>query len=258
MDCTNINLSKGSKGEKVKELQTLLKNKGYYTEKIDGEFGEYTLTALKKYQKANGLAVDGIFGPVTCKKLNTSNNGSNGVYTSSPHWLSAGCNKLGQCTGYFCAPHSFRQILAKWNIDNYSEYTLAGYMGTTSAGTSHYGIETGIATVAKKEGIKLKVEWKNFSDLGNNKAERFKALAKRFSDPNKGVILHVLYQNKYGHYEVLRTINTRNNTTVVLNSLGSKCSSPAYCGRLENRSYNTWVSYLAGISQKSICIISKS
>ena len=131
-------------------------------------------------------------------------------------------------------------------------------MGTTSAGTSHYGIETGVATVARKEGINLKVEWKNFSDLGSSKVERFKALAKIFSDKNKGVILHSLYQNKYGHYEVLRTINTNNNTTVVLNSLGSKCNSPAYCGRLETRSYNTWVSYLAGISQKSICIITKT
>ena len=257
MDCNSINLVKGSKGDKVKELQTLLKNKGYYNEKIDGDFGEYTLTALKKYQKANSLTVDGIFGPITCKKIN-NDSGTSGVYTSSPHWLSTGCNKLGQCTGYFCAPHSFRQILAKWNIDKYSEYTLAGYMGTTSAGTSHNGIATGIATVARKEGITLEVEWKNFSDLGNTKAERFKALAKLFSDKNKGVILHGLYQNKYGHYEVLRTIDTNKDTTVVLNSLGSKCNSPAYCGRLETRSYNTWVSYLAGISQKSICIITKT
>ena len=70
INCPNINLKKGSKGENVKTLQTMLKALGYYTRQIDGDFGQYTDSAVKAYQRnAGGLLVDGIFGPVTCKKL---------------------------------------------------------------------------------------------------------------------------------------------------------------------------------------------
>lgn len=36
----------------VKQMQTILKNKGYYTGKKDGWFGPMTVTAVKKFQKA--------------------------------------------------------------------------------------------------------------------------------------------------------------------------------------------------------------
>ena len=69
-DCPTINLKKGSKGENVKTLQTHLKTLGYYTRQVDGDFGKYTDEAVRKFQTATqGLKVDGIFGPVTCKKL---------------------------------------------------------------------------------------------------------------------------------------------------------------------------------------------
>ena len=54
---------------------------------------------------------------------------------------------------------------------------------------------------------------------------------------------------------VNKKVNMNNNTVTVLNSLGSKCSAPAYCGSLEVRSFATMESYLRGISQKSICIV---
>lgn len=70
INCPKINLKKGSKGDDVKTLQTMLKALGYYTRQIDGDFGQYTDSAVKAYQRnAGGLLVDGIFGPVTCKKL---------------------------------------------------------------------------------------------------------------------------------------------------------------------------------------------
>lgn len=259
IDCNNIKLVKSSTGAKVKEAQTLLKNAGYYKGVIDGSYGDLTLTAVKSFQKSNNLAVDGWIGPVTCKKLNstvkTASYSSNGVYVSSPHWTGTGCNKLGQCNGYFCGPHSIRQCLAKQDIDNYTEATIASYAGTTTAGTGHAGLNTAIAYIARKEGIKISVEWKNFSDLGNTTTERFKALGELISTQNKGVFLHGLYQYKDGHYEVIKEVNLNNNTVLVLNSLGSKCNSPAYCGKLERRSFSTMAGYLKGISQKSVCIL---
>lgn len=77
LNCEKVNLKKGSKGDEVKELQTILKQKGYYTRQVDGDFGTYTETAVKQLQKAQGNTQDGWFGPKTCKKLQqkqTTNN----------------------------------------------------------------------------------------------------------------------------------------------------------------------------------------
>lgn len=56
-------LKKGSKGDDVARMQKVL---GITA---DGDFGFGTLTALKKWQKNNGLAADGIAGPATQAKL---------------------------------------------------------------------------------------------------------------------------------------------------------------------------------------------
>ena len=64
-------LKKGAKGDSVKALQTLLIGYGYScgTSGADGSFGPGTLKAVKAYQKANGLAVDGSVGPATWGEL---------------------------------------------------------------------------------------------------------------------------------------------------------------------------------------------
>jgi peptidoglycan hydrolase-like protein with peptidoglycan-binding domain len=64
-------LQKGSKGDSVKALQTLLIGYGYSCGKwgADGDFGAGTDGAVKAYQKAKGLEVDGIVGTNTWKKL---------------------------------------------------------------------------------------------------------------------------------------------------------------------------------------------
>ena len=69
INCTKINLKKGSKGANVTKLQSYLKTRGWYTRQIDGDFGKYTEEGVKKFQTFYKLAVDGIFGPVSCKKL---------------------------------------------------------------------------------------------------------------------------------------------------------------------------------------------
>jgi len=47
------------------EIQTALKNAGYYTGEIDGKIGPLTRMATEDFQKANGLEVDGKVGPKT-------------------------------------------------------------------------------------------------------------------------------------------------------------------------------------------------
>ena len=263
LNCKTINLKRGSTGNAVRELQTLLKKLNLYGGKTDGEYGQLTEQAVQTFQKQKKLAVDGWVGPVTCKHLNdavgqTQSYYSQGIYHSGPHWVGQGCNKKGQCTGYYCAVCCIRQQLAKQDIDNYTQQTLAGYAGTTSAGTSHWGIETALQVVAKKEGIKISVGWKNFSELGSTMKERFEALGKLIANPSKGVILHTLYKNRYGHYETVQEVNTNNNHCLILNSLGNRCGGSSYCGWNESRSYTELARNLAGISQKSVCIITFS
>lgn len=260
LNCTNINLKKGSKGTQVKELQTILKEKGYYTGSIDSDYGSMTETAVKLYQKNNGLTVDGWVGSVTCKKLNTTNTTPTQTYTiftNSKLCEKSGGDCLGQVTGYHCGPHSVKQALRRFGITGYSEKTIGQYAGTTSAGTGHAGLETAIATIARREGITLKVQWYNFSDLGSTQKERFRKYGDLMTDTNKAVFHHELYRNQYGHYSILKTVNTNTSNLTVANSLGSKCGSPAYCGYMESRPFNTQVSYIKGISQKSICVITK-
>lgn len=66
-------LSKGAKGEQVKNLQILLIGKGYScgSSGADGDFGTNTDKAVKKFQKDNGLTADGICGKDTWTKLLT-------------------------------------------------------------------------------------------------------------------------------------------------------------------------------------------
>lgn len=62
-------LSKGSKGQSVKTLQTMLNTCGYNCGEIDGDFGTKTDTALRAFQKANKLEVDGQYGPKSKEAL---------------------------------------------------------------------------------------------------------------------------------------------------------------------------------------------
>lgn len=55
---------------KIREIQTLLKLAGHDPGPLDGIWGRRSITATRAFQKANGLAADGIVGPVTLRFLN--------------------------------------------------------------------------------------------------------------------------------------------------------------------------------------------
>jgi len=59
----------GSRGQEVVNIQTKLKQWGYYKGNIDGIFGNLTYQAVREFQRKNGLKVDGIVGPETLAAL---------------------------------------------------------------------------------------------------------------------------------------------------------------------------------------------
>ena len=179
------------------------------------------------------------------------------VFTVTDLCERSGGDCLGQITAYHCGPHSIKQALRKLGIKGYTEKTIGTYAGTTTSGTGHGGLETAIAKIAKLEGVNLKVTWYNFSDLGSSREARFKKLGELMTASNKSVFCHLLYRNQYGHYEGVKTVNLNNSNLIIPNSLGNRCSSPAYCGYMETRTFGNQVSYIGGISQKSICVITK-
>lgn len=59
----------GSRGDTVKLLQQLLKDKHFYRGKVDGVFGKGTHKSLTKFQKTNNLLADGMAGKRTWEEL---------------------------------------------------------------------------------------------------------------------------------------------------------------------------------------------
>ena len=62
-------LSVGGRGQDVRQLQTLLSALGLYAGAINGEYDLLTREAVKSFQKAYQLPVDGVCGPDTLKLL---------------------------------------------------------------------------------------------------------------------------------------------------------------------------------------------
>jgi len=53
----------------AKEIQTALKNAGYYAGSVDGKLGPKTKKAIEEFQKASGLKADGKVGTKTWSLL---------------------------------------------------------------------------------------------------------------------------------------------------------------------------------------------
>lgn len=163
------------------------------------------------------------------------------------HASVSGCDNRGQNTEYYCACHSLQEVFRNLTGIVVPQSTIAGWAGTTVNGTGHPGIDTAIAMFNKKYNKNLVGKWYNFSDLN------WSGLNEVIKSDNKDFICHNLYRNQYGHYEVVNKIYE--SSVDVQNSLGTFCDRGCYCGYVENRSKSEYRSYIGGISQKSILVI---
>ena len=91
-DDSNIpTLRRGSQGDEVADLQTILNARYGADLDVDGNFGKATEAAVKAFQKSHGLTADGVVGPKTWKALGVSgninppaDNGNNEIPPSEP------------------------------------------------------------------------------------------------------------------------------------------------------------------------------
>ncbi len=72
----------GSRKSDVQILQTQLKQLGYYSGAVDGQYNASTETAVAKFQKAKGLKIDGIAGLETRGRLQAALADKNQIVTS--------------------------------------------------------------------------------------------------------------------------------------------------------------------------------
>ncbi|MCC5621685.1 peptidoglycan-binding protein [Nostoc sp. CHAB 5715] len=75
-------LTYGSRKSDVQRLQTQLKQLGYYSGVVDGEYNDSTEMAVVKFQKAKGLKVDGLAGLETRGRLQAAIVAKNQIVTS--------------------------------------------------------------------------------------------------------------------------------------------------------------------------------
>ncbi|MCA9352851.1 peptidoglycan-binding protein [Patescibacteria group bacterium] len=69
-------LRRGVKSEQVRALQNILKELGFYDRSLDGDYGSGTYAAVLAFQRARGLAADGVAGPKTFAAIMASANGT--------------------------------------------------------------------------------------------------------------------------------------------------------------------------------------
>lgn len=80
----------GSRGSEVRQIQTKLRQLGYYKGSIDGIFGSDTKKAVISFQKSCGITADGVAGPKTLLYLGLgSSSGSSGGFSSNEIYLLA-------------------------------------------------------------------------------------------------------------------------------------------------------------------------
>ena len=87
--CIRDSYKRGSSGATVTQIQTRLKSWGYYSGSVDGIYGSATESAVKYFQRKNGLSVDGQAGDKTLAALGIYEPPSSGSAASGDVYLLA-------------------------------------------------------------------------------------------------------------------------------------------------------------------------
>ncbi|WP_017726482.1 peptidoglycan-binding protein [Halalkalibacterium ligniniphilum] len=125
-------LREGDENKLVEDLQQKLQNLGYYENEVHGVFDSATQKAVKAFQQAEGIGVDGLAGPETYATLYYSTNATAEATRESE----AAAPKQVQATttaSTEVAPSSAEQATYEMEATAYTAY-CEGCSGTTATG----------------------------------------------------------------------------------------------------------------------------
>ena len=131
----------GSKGQDVKTLQTMLNTVDNAKLTVDGDFGKSTLTAVKTFQKSNGLTADGVVGPATWNVLSTK-------YAIKKSTLKIGSGKYAPGTYYAGTSYAINGAITSNNkitsvtVGIYKSNGTAVYTKTVAPNATSYNISS--------------------------------------------------------------------------------------------------------------------
>jgi len=184
-----------------------------------------------------------------CATIAAASNSTDTTWVQNGIHTKTGPGLLGQITDHHCGPHSLMQCIYKITGIDMKEATLGQWAGTTQSGTGHEGLQDALTKFNSQYNKKLKMSWYNFHDVTHEQ------LGKWMAGSNSCVFIHMLYRNTWGHYELpYKIMSDDNNYLYVANSLGTR-KGEGYQGYIEHRTWADQKSYIAGISQKSVCVI---
>ena len=131
----------GSTGQDVKTLQTMLNTVDNAKLTVDGDFGKSTLTAVKTFQKSNGLTADGVVGPATWNVLSTK-------YAIKKSTLKIGSGKYAPGTYYAGTSYAINGAITSNNkitsvtVGIYKSNGTAVYTKTVAPNATSYNISS--------------------------------------------------------------------------------------------------------------------
>ena len=171
-------LREGDNGTAVTELQTMLKKLGYYYGDITGSFGSLTRQAVRKFQDANDLTVDGIAGTATLNKLRqlTGTTISDGSSSGTTVTTANSYGRITKDNVYLRASYSTTSA-SKASL---SKNTLVRITKTyTSAGVKWYYITVNMGSYTHNGYVRSDMmeiisesEYKNNGGAGNNYSDQ--------------------------------------------------------------------------------------
>jgi N-acetylmuramoyl-L-alanine amidase len=139
---TDQDLKIGMTGDNVTELQKWLKNQGFYSGNIDGDFGNYTEQAVKNFQGYVGIKEDGIVGNVSRNYMDYLASGELeiGESSGSSSTSSTSGNSYSSSASYGSKSYSSSSSSSGWSSGKGTgdcwDNSAALYSSLTASGTS--------------------------------------------------------------------------------------------------------------------------
>jgi N-acetylmuramoyl-L-alanine amidase len=185
---TDQNLTVGMTGENVTELQKWLKNQGFYTGAIDGEFGNYTEQAVKAFQQYVGIKEDGIVGNISRQSMKDLVNGNIQISTgtsSSSYSKTGSSTSSGAAYGtkksYSSSSSSYKSSSSGWSsgkgVGDCWDNSYALYDELTASGQSARIVQYANSYVSNHRSVQVwdGSSWVDYDYKGNGYSNRYYA-----------------------------------------------------------------------------------